>query len=414
MVLIDFVYEIDNRGDLSIIGVEFQDTNNNQKYDLVIVSMRNESPNPIILNEFLIEMNSNQSSIFHWEFSKLYIIGNEKIDTFRAKSKNINDELLGNKSINILIDYNFKDNPNDIQLIDFDLSVWLNPIYAVETGVELVGNTSIFIPFKRFYYSPIVLVTPILGKVEIRSGLEKAQFPVIQNITKDGFFILQSEDQRGYDNDGVIEGNVTYLILEKGKYNIGNLTLEADSILINGSYSWINFETEFKSIPVLFANTQERNINGPVRSRSGMITNHNFQLLVEYSNPKLNNNSIIVDSGFVGYLAIEKGHDTELKYQSGILNSSNTLNDIGIFDNISLSHLSYDNKPIIIVHLNSLFDRSQSYAVVRNVSVDQFQLAVEEINISDGYHESELIGWFSLPNKTYLTNNSTQIIIING
>jgi len=256
-----------------------------------------------------------------------------------------------------------------------------------EAGVVSVGGTPVTVTFQHKYKDPVVVAVPRLPAGTYRSGDVTAQHHIIYDVTSTGFKIVQRESPGG---DGTVDTtDVAYLVLESGIYRIGGLLVEVGKVEVGGSYTTVNFKAPFSKPPVVLAATQTDRNGLQVRTRVKSITETSFQVQIEAGDsttPSLSQKEV------VGYIAIEPGVDQATGIEAVL--TSREVSDS--FKTYTFS-LSYSSPPVVIAHLDSEYGGDPAYAVTRDVTTTDFEVAVEETSACDGPHTTEVIGWVAIP-----------------
>ena len=155
-----------------------------------------------------------------------------------------------------------------------------------------------------------------------------------------------------------------------------------------GSYTTANFGQTFTN-PVVLADTQT-NANGDdqIYARGDNLATTSIQLQVEeddVTTPSLSSAETIA------YATIETGTDSlnnlEAKTVSGITHTFVTQT----FSN------SYSSAPVVVSQLNDEAGSNPFYALTRDVTTSDFELAGEESASWDGSHTSEVFSWLVTP-----------------
>ena len=258
-----------------------------------------------------------------------------------------------------------------------------------EANISEVGGTDTTVILSRNYTNPVVFAVPRLGPGESRTGTSDTQHHLITNVNSENFTIRQVESP-GSGNGYINTTNVSYIILEKGKYRLGakELGIVVNTTTSTGSYTTANFGQTFTN-PVVLADTQT-NANGAdqIYARGDNLATTSIQLQVEeddVTTPSLSSAETIA------YATIETGTDSlnnlEAKTVSGITHTFVTQT----FSN------SYSSAPVVVSQLNDEAGSNSFYALTRDVTTSDFELAGEEPASWDGSHIAEVFSWLVMP-----------------
>jgi hypothetical protein len=262
-----------------------------------------------------------------------------------------------------------------------------------EAGITNVGGTTTTVNLTNAYSNPQVFAVPRLPAGTYRSGGVLAQHHLTTNISGNSFDIVQVESPSS--GDGTINPtDVSYIVLEQGIYYIGtDLLTEVGTTTSTGTYVTVDFTAPFTSRPVVLADTQT-NVNSAdqIYTRGGSITTTQYTVQVE------EDDNTTPSLGFpetIAYAAIEEGTGTgeNIETENTGDGYSNT------FTTWSFS-LSYSTPPIVIVQLNREDGFNSCYAVTRDITTIDFELAGEEPASWDGPHTGEEFSWVSVPSGT--------------
>ena len=177
------------------------------------------------------------------------------------------------------------------------------------------------------------------------------------------------------------------LTSQTGTYYLGDLLVEVGKVSVGGSYVRVNLNNKFKN-PVVLTDIQTFN-NGihSLFTRVRNIEPDSFEVQIESddsSNPSISNE-------VVGYMVIEAGTDSNLKLEAKKVSNINQNFATQTFS------LSYSSPPVVITQLVSENGGDQAYAVTRDVTSNDFELALEEPASRDGSHVNENFNWIAIP-----------------
>ena len=262
-----------------------------------------------------------------------------------------------------------------------------------EAGITNVGGTTATVNLTNAYSNPQVFAVPRLPASTYRSGGVLAQHHLITNISGNSFDIVQVESPSS--GDGTINPtDISYIVLEQGIYYIGtDLLTEVGTTTSTGPYVTVDFTAPFTSRPIVLADTQTNvNFTDQIYTRGGSITTTQYTVQVE------EDDNTTPSLGFpetIAYAAIEEGTGTgeSIETENTGDGYSNT------FTTWSFS-LSYSTPPIVIVQLNREDGSNSCYAVTRDITTIDFELAGEEPASWDGTHTGEEFSWMSIPSGT--------------
>jgi len=255
-----------------------------------------------------------------------------------------------------------------------------------EAGIVEVNGKNVSVSLRSGYKDPVVFAVPRLLPNTFRSGTNRTQHHFIFNVTSNSFVIVQAESSSA--GDGIINNtNVSYLVLETGTYYLGNLLVEVGKVSVGGTYVKVNLNNKFKDPIVL---TDIQTFNNGVHSLFTRVRNiepDSFEVQIESddsSNPSISNE-------IVGYMVIEAGTDSNLKIEA---KKATNINQNFATQTFSLS---YSSPPVVIAQLVSENGGDQAYAVTRDVTSSDFELALEEPASRDGSHMNENFDWVAIP-----------------
>ncbi|MBN2120281.1 MAG: DUF2341 domain-containing protein [Candidatus Omnitrophica bacterium] len=272
---------------------------------------------------------------------------------------------------------------------------------AYDGGIIQATGTNINVSLIGFT-NPRVFASEQLPSDTYRSGGTATQNPFITNVSSSGFDLKLIESPSAGD-DLIIPQNVAYLIFEEGIHTIGNMTVEVGTLEISGSgYQTVYTTTYFTSPPVVLAATQTDNNSLPMFTRVRNVGNNSFQVQIETTE---DSNPTIANAETVAYAVISVETDTEAKieaYRSGDevdenfdrFNFSFTRNDVGV-----------------VAHMQSEDAGDPGYAIVRNTTSQDVEVAIEEPSPFDGTRGNETIGWVAFSPNTgvsFPTNFATE------
>jgi hypothetical protein len=268
------------------------------------------------------------------------------------------------------------------------ISIGVQESIVGETGRSFVGENVTFIPFQISYSNPVVFVTPEINASEFRSGTLNAQYPMVLNVSYNGFYLVQVEDGSA-GNDGVHESWINWMVFEEGRYRMGDLMIEVGTLDVAGNYVPVSFDSAFGSSPAVLSSTQSDNNNGLLRTRINNLASTGFDIQLE-----TNDTDPLLIFETVGYIAIEVGVDSGKGIQTGFSTTSDTFASVNF-------GLSYSINPILMAQLVSEANTDPAYAVVKGNSTTAFELGVEEVNGFDGTHPNETLSWMIIPSGIF-------------
>jgi len=181
--------------------------------------------------------------------------------------------------------------------------------------------------------------------------------------------------------------SIAWIAMEEGVQTT-DYQLEMSALLLSETPEVVNFQNAFSSTPALFMSSQTTDEIDPFTIRhdglntAGMILN----LQEEASSDA----ELIHTEEQVGYLAIEKLGS--LREEKGILiGEVGTVMLNGTWTTITLNH-TYHN-PVIIANSLSNIDGEAATVSVRNVTINQFEIKVNEWAYLDGNHANETVSY---------------------
>ena len=262
-----------------------------------------------------------------------------------------------------------------------------------EAGILEVAGSDIAVNLQKNYTNPRVFAVPRLGAGVSRTGAATAQHHLITGITSDDFDIRQVEDATS-SPAGVDNTNVSYIVLEQGRYFIGlrNLDVVVNVTNTDESYTTSNFGITFASTPAVLADTQTTN-NGidDVYARGENLGTSSIQLQTEgdsSTTPSLSSSETIA------YAAILPGTDSLNTLESARTGAAQVSANF-----VAETHaLSYSDPPVVVAQIMDENGANAFYAVTRDITTTDYERAGEEPFFEDGSHGSqEDLGWVTVP-----------------
>ncbi|RLI75886.1 hypothetical protein DRP05_13995 [Archaeoglobales archaeon] len=266
-----------------------------------------------------------------------------------------------------------------------------------EAGIVSVGGSEITVNFANSYTNPHVFAVPRLNPGVYRSGKVTAQHHLITEVSTTYFKIKQVESPS--KGDGTIDTTqVAYLVLEDGIYYIGtSLLAEVDTTSWLNNWVTVTFSAPFSSTPAVIADvqgpgTQGSNVHEDIYARGDEVSTTSYRVQAERDDDSTPNGVQTT----IAYAAIQQGFDNINSFEAR--KTSDSITDS--FTSITYS-TSYSSAPVVVAQLVREEDDPNSfYAVTRDVTSFNFELAGEEPASWDGPHTTEEFSWISVPQGT--------------
>ncbi|MFC1691315.1 hypothetical protein ACFL0W_03975 [Nanoarchaeota archaeon] len=172
-----------------------------------------------------------------------------------------------------------------------------------ETGIIRNVNHNLGrIKFLKKYDKPVIIAKPVSLKDPQPAHTR------ISQVTKEGFSVKIEE----WDYLDTQHGNedIFYFVVEKGKYEIDGKSIEADFVQASDVIKAVNFENNFKDIPVVFSVVEETTYPIPLTTMLKDLDESGFYIMLQKEEKKRYFNTSIPEH-LISYIAMDTGEYLE-------------------------------------------------------------------------------------------------------